>query len=597
MACFPFGQPISAGLTRGGGNRYSYSMAVFEKQDPAFAEKAASVLSLAARVGALADSLAEAAPSVRETVEKARLIAETLLRELDKGGGAALFLVFRMLSLLGRALDSFGEAEIRAAGLEAAGLVEAIREFVSLAGERERRQAPAQKFSSGAILPPERLEPMKPGKVLLALEPALAAHVAAVLERFGHQAVIIRSAAELFSALGFVRDSIPAESGQILAQPSDRASGFALSLRRAEGGGLCSYSLPRAAALSSAWREALPDVLIGDMVSAGFAGFELQEYLKLCWEHIDTRVIVLSPFNESKCTARVIQLGSDGFFSLDVEPSVLLARIESSMERRRLKSRRKFYAAALASARESLEEELRRGAEYVRCLLPGKIASATLSTDWVFIPSASLGGDLFGYHRLDDGRMVFFMIDVSGHGVQSALHSVAIFDVLRTEGLKEVDFGDPASVMKGLNHAFRMEERNNMLFTLWYGVWDEKTRVLVHSSAGSPPAVLIVRGGGAIELKAEGMVAGADPEADYQCLEIGIPKGSRLFLFSDGIYEFLTKEASVFGLESFVQLLEKRVARAAEGRTSIGNVLEGLAELSVSERFRDDVSLLEVRFD
>ena len=240
----------------------------------------------------------------------------------------------------------------------------------------------------------------------------------------------------------------------------------------------------------------MPDVVLGDLFSAGFAGFELQEFLKSCGEFIDSRMIVVSPFTESKCVARAIQLGADDYLGPDVEPSVLLARIESSIERKRLRARRQLYVAALARARELLEDELRRGAEYVRCLLPGKISAATMSTDWAFIPSASLGGDLFGYHRLDDGRMVFFMIDVSGHGVQSALYSVTIFDALRSEGLKNVDFGDPASVMRGLNHAFRMEERNNMLFTLWYGVWDERTRILSHASAGSPPAVLVVQGGG-----------------------------------------------------------------------------------------------------
>ena len=189
------------------------------------------------------------------------------------------------------------------------------------------------------------------------------------------------------------------------------------------------------------------------------------------------------------------------------------------------------------------------------------------------------------------------MIDVSGHGLQSALYSVTIFDALRNEGLRDVDFGDPLSVMNGLNQSFRMEERNNMLFTLWYGVWDESSRLLTHASAGSPPAVLIVQGGGAIELKAEGVVAGADSDAVYSRPDIQIPRKSRLFLFSDGIYEFMTSDQSILGLEAFIQLLERSAAEIPQDSPSIGRILGTLAGLSSGSSFQDDVSLLEVRFD
>ena len=519
-----------------------------------------------------------------ENAEKAGLLASALSESLRSGQNLALYPVFRIISLLNRSLKAFDVEEFAAAGTLTARAVEAARSLASRMGIRQMDPI-STNLQDGEILPPEKVAQAKPGRVLLALEPSLAENVAGLLRRFGHEVLVALSPADLFSAFGFSEERTEADESP------------AAVVRHVSGGTIGTYTLSRKHAADESRWASLPDVLVGDMFSAGFAGFELQEFLKSCGEFIDTRMIVLSPFSESKCTARVIQLGADGYFRLDVEPSVLLARIESSIERKRLRERRQLYVAALARTRASLEEELRKGAEYVRCLLPGKISGATISTDWTFIPSASLGGDLFGYHRLDDGRMVFFMIDVGGHGLQSALYSVTLFDVLRTEGLKNVDFSDPVAVMRGLNHAFRMEERNNMLFTLWYGVWDEKTRILTHASAGSPPAVLIVEGGGAIELKAEGMVAGADSDAEYWKLEMQMPRKSRLFLFSDGIYEFLTKDGSILGLEAFVQLLERTASEASSGRTSIGEVLRKLAALSAVDHFQDDASLLEVRFD
>ena len=524
-------------------------------------------------------------PRSFEAIEKAiRFAADLAATAADR---QPLLPLSRILSLLGRAIKSFDSEVLMSAGPAAATAIEAVRKLVVAMGEEKVCDNPMSNLASGEILPPEKLSQAKPGRILLALAPEIAEKVAPILSRFGHSVLIAQSAEDVFSSFGFSMDPDTAGKGE---KP-------ALVVRHTVGQRVASYSLSRQSAYSLTAHASLPDVLIGDMFSAGFAGFELQEFLKSCAEFIDTRMIVLAPFAESKCTARVIQLGADGYFGLDVEPSVLLARIESSIERRRLRAKRQLYMAALARAREALEEELRRGADYVRCLLPGKISSATLSTDWAFIPSASLGGDLFGYHRLADGRMVLFMIDVSGHGVQSALYSVTIFDVLRTEGLKDVDFGDPASVMRGLNHAFRMEERNNMLFTLWYGVWDETTRILTHASAGSPPAVLVVEGGGAMELKAEGTVGGADPDAVYQRFDIRVPRASRLFLFSDGIYEFPAAEGRMLGLEAFIQLLERTASEVPRGDASVEPILEKLGRLSATDHFQDDVSLLEVRFD
>ena len=548
----------------------------------------ADVIEISVRLAALLKLIDPGSePLAFKAVEKALQFTAELTAAAANRQPLSLLPLSRILSLLGRAVKTLDCNALVSVGPAAAAAVETVRKLVVSMGEEKLGGNSMSNLASGEILPPERLSQARPGRILLVLAPGIAEKVAPIVSRFGHEVIIARSAGDVFSSLGFSMDS-DAVGG---SEPP------VLLARHTAGGSIVLPSLSRQSAYSQTALASLPDVVIGDMFSAGFAGFELQEFMKSCAEFIDTRMIILAPFAESKCTARVIQLGADGYFGLDVEPSVLLARIESSIERRRLRAKRLLYMAALARAREALEEELRSGADYVRCLLPGKISSAALSTDWAFTPSASLGGDLFGYHRLGDGRMVLFMIDVSGHGVQSALYSVTIFDVLRTEGLKNVDFGDPASVMHGLNHAFRMEERNNMLFTLWYGVWDETSRILTHASAGSPPAVLIVEGGGAMELKAEGTVGGADPDAVYQKLDIRLPRASRLFLFSDGIYEFPTAEGRILGLEAFIQLLERTASGIPRHMACVEPILDALRKLSAADHFQDDVSLLEVRFD
>jgi sigma-B regulation protein RsbU (phosphoserine phosphatase) len=496
----------------------------------------------------------------------------------------ALLPLFRLLSLLNRAVQDLKDPD-SVTGRSLAVVIGMLRTIVVHRGGLLLPGLSLRNLEEGEILPPERADAPRPGHVLLVLEPRIAEPISAILNRFDHDVTMIDTAEAFLGAFGFFRMDDKAGTS------AERAG--TLAFRRAESGCIVTYcrspSDPRV-------REHFPDVVVTDIFSARLCGFELQEFLKAFSEKIDTRVIVVSPFAESKCTSRIIQLGADGYFSVTVEPSVFLARVESSIDRRRLMARQQLFVSALMAVREALDEELKRGAEYVRCLLPGKISGLTLSTDWAFVPSARLGGDLFSYNRLSDGRMVMYMIDVSGHGIQSALYSVTIFDALRSENLKNVDFGDPVSVLQGINHAFRMEERNNLLFTLWYGVWDEKTRTLTHSSAGSPPALLILEGGGAVELKTDGMVAGADPEAEYRNMAFQVPRNSRLYLFSDGIYEFITGDGTVLGLEAFIQVLERTVSTLPHDRSGIAEILEKLSSLSAVEHFQDDVSLVEVRF-
>ena len=75
--------------------------------------------------------------------------------------------------------------------------------------------------------------------------------------------------------------------------------------------------------------------------------------------------------------------------------------------------------------------------------------------------------------------------------VGSALMSDSAMKVLRSQSLKNVDFLKPASVLKALNNIFLMERHDNKFFTLWYGVYNIKDRLLSFSSAGHPPAYLV----------------------------------------------------------------------------------------------------------
>jgi sigma-B regulation protein RsbU (phosphoserine phosphatase) len=144
--------------------------------------------------------------------------------------------------------------------------------------------------------------------------------------------------------------------------------------------------------------------------------------------------------------------------------------------------------------------------------------------------------------------------------VGAALLSAAAINMIRA-GLLAADLRNPGTVLEELNRAFPMERNNGMYFTLWYGVLHLPSRTLTHSSGGHPPALLLNSGGAIKEIRKPGMILGLMPGTAYATGVAMVPPGSRLFVFSDGVYEAIKPDGSLLDFEEFKEFM------AANGRS------------------------------
>ncbi len=242
-----------------------------------------------------------------------------------------------------------------------------------------------------------------------------------------------------------------------------------------------------------------------------------------------------------------------------------------------------------------LAEELAEAAAYVTSLLPARLAGPVRS-EWVFIPSRTLGGDTFGYHWLDRDRLAIYLLDVSGHGVGAALLSISVTNVLRSQSLPGTDFSDPGAVLTALNERFPAAEQNEMNFTMWYGVYDHARRQLAYATGGHPPAVLVAPGDGAVqaeELCTPNFMIGMIPGARYETQTCAVPPCSKLFVFSDGVYEVCSPSNAWLDFDRFVQML---VARSEPGSTGLDGVMADVRAWQQRETFEDDCSVVVFDF-
>jgi sigma-B regulation protein RsbU (phosphoserine phosphatase) len=241
-----------------------------------------------------------------------------------------------------------------------------------------------------------------------------------------------------------------------------------------------------------------------------------------------------------------------------------------------------------------LARDLLKASNYVLSLLPPRITSGPVRTDWRFLPSTQLGGDAFGYDWLDPDTLAFYLMDVSGHGVGSAMHSVTVLNVLRQRALPGVDFTNAAAVLASLNARFQMAEHNGLFFTMWYGVYRVGTRLLSYSSAGHHPAFLVPPDRSVAEPHGvPELMIGAVPGARYELQETVVPSGTTLYLFSDGVFEIVTRDEERWMLPDFLPHLTEPVLDGVPEPERLYALVRAKARPGLLD---DDFSLLTVTF-
>jgi sigma-B regulation protein RsbU (phosphoserine phosphatase) len=136
-----------------------------------------------------------------------------------------------------------------------------------------------------------------------------------------------------------------------------------------------------------------------------------------------------------------------------------------------------------------------------------------------------------------------------------------------------------------------------MYFTIWYGVFNKKSRELVYSSGGHPPAILItgdnLESSKTEQLKTSGAIIGAIPDMEYENAKTVVQKFNRLFIFSDGVYEITRPDGSMWQFKEFVEVIstpENSVLHDVEKMHDI------VVKLNGDENLEDDFSMIQMTF-
>jgi sigma-B regulation protein RsbU (phosphoserine phosphatase) len=335
-----------------------------------------------------------------------------------------------------------------------------------------------------------------------------------------------------------------------------------------------------------------PTVILQDLVMPDIDGLTLVKFFRANESTRNMPLVVMSTTEESVVKAEAFALGANDYLVKLPEKLELVARIRyHSRAYINLLERNEAFGSLAASERR-LAAEMDAGAKYVASLLPAPIESP-LRVDWRFVPSAELGGDALGYFALDDARFAVYILDVTGHGLASALLGVTVSNLLRARALPGADFSQPAEVLAALNRSFQMENHGGRFFTMWYGVFEHSTRRLTWSGGGHP-STLLFRGGHAPaeQLESQNPGIGMMGWDNFEQQDLEIPENSRLLLYSDGAFEVHKMDGSDWTFEEFLQFMSQPEDPA---QPMMDRLIKHVRMLKGSDVLDDDFSILEMK--
>ncbi|MBU3749123.1 MAG: hypothetical protein FGM52_01500 [Mycobacterium sp.] len=212
-----------------------------------------------------------------------------------------------------------------------------------------------------------------------------------------------------------------------------------------------------------------------------------------------------------------------------------------------------------------------------------------------YLPTRYLGGDVFDYRWIDDDHLIITLLDVSGHGVESALLSVSVHNLLRSGSMSVDTLRSPQRVLTELNRLFPMESHGGHYFTVWYGVYRRSTRTLTYASAGHPPALVFTP----TSTEPDESLTNSPPvgmleDGEFLAATYQVDHGTQILLYSDGAFEHRTADGGSSTLGQFIDLCAG-LAAAAPG-WSLDDLLARLRNLSAEDTFDDDCALIQVDF-
>lgn len=316
------------------------------------------------------------------------------------------------------------------------------------------------------------------------------------------------------------------------------------------------------------------DIVLSDWMMPGMSGLEFCKAFKQLPRDGYGYFILLTSKSEKAEIADGLENGADDFLTKPVSADELRARLRAGERilgmQDELVEKNRLIGSTLDELQklyDSLDRDLIEARKLQQTLVRDRFRDFGAGTASLLLrPSGHVGGDLVGSFVISPQRIAVYSVDVSGHGVASAMMTARLAGLLsgaspdQNIALKTAPDGardawTPAEVAVRLNRMMLEDLQVDQYFTLAYAEVDLETGRFSLVQAGHPHPMILRKDGAVEQLGEGGLPIGLIDGASYSQTTAQLFPGDRLFLVSDGVTECPSPDGEELGTDGLHALL------------------------------------------
>lgn len=336
------------------------------------------------------------------------------------------------------------------------------------------------------------------------------------------------------------------------------------------------------------------DFVLSDWVMPGMSGPDFCRAFRALPRDGYSYFVLISAKSGTAAVADGLASGADDFLTKPIDPAELQARLYAGERILQMQSELRQRNSDLQHLYNALQRDLVEARRLQLSLIPETVVALN-GAEAMFLmqPSGHLGGDLVGWFPLDTGRIALFSIDVSGHGVASALMAARLAALLSGRSRDQnVAFLDgrplpPDAVVERLNRLLCADQQGDLYLTMIYADISLKDGAVRMVQAGHPHPLHLSLGHPPVWIGDGGFPVGMFADATYPPISFQLSPGDRLVIPSDGFTE-CPGPAGDLGEDGLSRIMAQNATR--RGPALHAALRDGLAVHAGTTDFPDDIS-------
>ncbi len=322
---------------------------------------------------------------------------------------------------------------------------------------------------------------------------------------------------------------------QILIVDDDPLSRKLLLHALSNAGYLCRETADGTSAWDMVHAEEVALLLL-DFDMPGLNGAELLKRLRADHDPLIAQIpaIMLTGHGGEESEVLCLEAGANDFVTKPINLPILSARIETQLRLRSMRAQLQQQNDELEAWRRNLEQDLAAARLTQQSLIPQNLPSLP---GWevaaCYRPVIQVGGDIYGWLRMADGRTLFWIADATGHGASAALMTT-LAKLLFQHGSGEHNL--PSEIMRAVNHDFRSIFSARSFMTAMCVALDPASGRATVVGAGHPPLLIKRHDGQTETIFSCAPPLGLAKHSQFSETNLDLQTGDMFLLYTDGLY-------------------------------------------------------------